>query len=158
MPILGLRVSGVAKTSDGKQHQLQPAEALRMTGPLVQATLTFPDAVQRRLQSVGQNPGTETGMAMFDTGATSTFIDNEAAERLGLPVIGVGNMTSASEANVRTPKYTAKLVVPSLNLNLEGALGANLAPHRIIALIGRDVLQRGILIYNGLDGSFSFST
>ena len=55
---------------------------------------------------------------MFDTGATGTFIDNQTAQQLGLPIIGVGQMTSASEENVRTPKYVAKLVLPSLNINL----------------------------------------
>ena len=127
-----------------------------MTGPLAPATLTFPDAVQRG--ATGQVLGTLQGEALFDTGAAATFIDNEAAQQLGLPIVGAGQMTSASEANVRTPKYAAKLVVPRLSLNLEEAMGANLRPHGIVALIGRDVLRHGILVYNGFDGSFSFAT
>ena len=37
------------------------------------------------------------------------------------------------------------------------AFGAKLAPQGLIALIGRDVLMNCVLVYNGIDGSFSIS-
>lgn len=155
MPVLSFRVEGVAHAKDGTKKAVPPNEALHFTGPLVQATLALPDSVQSA--AAGKPPQTVQGMALFDTGASHTFVDQKSATNLGLPIVGRGNMTSASHANIQSPMFAGKLIAPSLNLNLEQALGANLASQGLIALIGRDVLRLGILVYNGVDGSFSFA-
>ena len=44
-----------------------------------------------------------------------------------------------------------------IDINLEYALGANLGGQNLIALIGRDLLQSAVLVYNGTDGTVSLS-
>ena len=45
----------------------------------------------------------------------------------------------------------------SITISVNRAFGANLAIQGLIALIGRDLLAQCVLVYNGLDGSFSLS-
>ena len=54
--------------------------------------------------------------------------------------------------------FAGKLVIPQfIDINLEYALGANLGGESLIALIGRDLLQSAVLVYNGTDGTVSLS-
>ena len=56
------------------------------------------------------------------------------------------------------PVFAGKLVIPDfIDINLEYALGANLGGQNLIALIGRDLLQSAVLVYNGTDGTVSLS-
>jgi hypothetical protein len=42
-----------------------------------------------------------------------------------------------------------------VGINTASAIGAPLAKQKLLALIGRDVLSRFILIYNGANGEFT---
>ena len=70
-------------------------------------------------------------------------------------------MSSATHSNVIVPVFAGKLVIPGLtNINVShGLMGVNLAGnnHKIIALIGRDLLRSAVLTYHWMDGSFSIS-
>ncbi|MCY3628733.1 MAG: hypothetical protein OXI05_07015 [Bacteroidota bacterium] len=94
---------------------------------------------------------------MFDTGASISCFDLKAAEKLGLVTVGKANMISASHDNHPAPLFAGKLIIDKINVNVERAMGANLAPQGLIALIGRDIMSIGTLFYNGLDGSVTFS-
>lgn len=96
-------------------------------------------------------------MALIDTGASNTCIDQQAALKAELPVIDMAMMTSASHAEHDVPVFAARLVIPEFNIDTDYALGANLDGQNLIALIGRDVLQSAVLVYNGTDGTVSLS-
>ena len=67
-------------------------------------------------------------------------------------------MNSASHAKHEVPVYSGKLVVPEfIDINMEYAMGASLDGQNLIALIGRDLLQAAVLVYNGMDGTTSLS-
>ena len=67
-------------------------------------------------------------------------------------------MASASHAKHKVPVYSAKLVIPDFSaIDVEYAMGASLDEMNLIALIGRDLLQGAVLVYNGTDGSISLS-
>ena len=68
-------------------------------------------------------------------------------------------MSSASHTKHEVPVYGGgKLVIPEFSdIELEYATGANLDGLNLIALIGRDILQATVLVYNGTDGSISLS-
>ena len=67
-------------------------------------------------------------------------------------------MSSATHANQSVPVYAGKLTMQNMNINIEGAMGANLSGFSdIIALIGRDLLEQGVFIYNGVDGSVTLA-
>ena len=158
MPVTVIRVGGVGKNSDGSQRQLTPAEALRMVGPCIPGTLTFSDSQQKAFAE--SNPSetikSRTGMIMFDTGASTSCFDLTIANEIGLVTVGKANMISASHAKHPAPLFAGKLIVNDLNINIEQAMGANLAPQSLIALIGRDIMAAGTLFYNGFDGSVTF--
>jgi hypothetical protein len=44
-----------------------------------------------------------------------------------------------------------------INFSVRRALGANLAPHGLLMLIGRDLLMNAVLIYNGSSGEFTIA-
>ena len=81
-----------------------------------------------------------------------------AALNAGLPVVDMGMMASASHAEQDVPVFAGRLVIPEFtNIDTEYALGANLGGQNLIALIGRDLLQSAVLVYNGTDGTVSLS-
>lgn len=90
----------------------------------------------------------------LEPGASDSCIDNAAAHTMGLPVIDVVFMTSATHANEPCNVHPISIEVTGANINIEAprALGANLAPPGLILLIGRNVLQHCNLIYNGIAG------
>ena len=96
-------------------------------------------------------------MALVDTGALSTCVDIKVAEKLDLAVVDSKPMTSATGTEIM-PVYAMKLDFPgNINMVVEQALGARLAPMGIAVLLGRDALQNAIFVYNGPDGSISLS-
>ncbi len=74
-------------------------------------------------------------------------------------MVGSGKMTSATHENEIVPIYAGKLRITGLpfEIKMRSALGANLRPQGLIALIGRDLLENCVLVVNGPDGSFSLS-
>lgn len=157
MPVMTKRMTG-GTTKDGNSvRTLLPDESLHISGPVLEASLTASDAQQQALIEQGKQVKSITGRAMFDTGASVSCFDISAAQEIGLAIISIGRMASASHAGIQVPVYTGKLVLPKLNINIQPAMGANIASQGIIALIGRDVMRHGAFYYSGIDGSFSFA-
>ncbi len=97
-------------------------------------------------------------MSVCDNAPSSTCIDDAIAQQLGLPVIDVVQMTSASHANTQQNVYPAKITLMNgINIDVPRAIGAALQAQNIIALIGRDFLQHCTLFYNGLTGEITLS-
>lgn len=82
--------------------------------------------------------------------------DIKAADTLDLAVVDKTYVNSVTHGKQLSPVYSGKLIVEKLSIPIQKSAGGNLAPHGLIALIGRDVMQNGVLIYNGTDGSFTF--
>jgi len=102
-------------------------------------------------------PTPKTGWALIDTGASNTCVDEQAAKELGLPVIDVGTMLSATHERVPCNIYPVQVATPIVSLNSPRTMGAALAAQGLLVLIGRDVLQRCNLFYNGPIGQFTLS-
>ena len=156
MPILNLRVETKKK---GKNT---PAPAgLREAGPLMQVRLTVPDALAESYQKQGKSVPSVDGHVLIDTGAMSTAVDIAVAQQIGLPVIGRARVSSASQTDIQVPVFSGKLSIPGFTtINIpKGLIGVNLSSHRLptIALIGRDLLEAAVLVYNGPEGTVSLS-
>ncbi|GEM_PF-4987657 len=99
-------------------------------------------------------------MALIDTGASVTGVDVEVLNRLQYPPIGVANLSTPS-GPTQTQVYMIRLIIPSrADPNFPSALPRiTLDNVRVIAvklkdqpykvLLGRDVLSKMVLIYNG---------
>jgi hypothetical protein len=76
-----------------------------------------------------------------------------------LPVIDVINISSASHASSQQSVYPMRIefVGVPIAIDADRAVGAALSAQGLLALIGRDVLQSCILVYNGTTGAFSLA-
>lgn len=106
------------------------------------------------------NSGTAVhGEALVDTGAAITCVDEQAARQAGLTVIGSGKVSSATHSNESVPIFAGKMEMTGVGqINLRQAYGVNIKDQGIVALIGRDLLEAMILIYNGSEGTFSLAS
>ena len=88
MPILHTQFSGQARTPSGQTVQLPPSVALQQRGPCLQATVELLQAMAQPLVQQGVTvPAPVFGIALIDTGASDTCIDEQTARSLGLPII-----------------------------------------------------------------------
>ncbi len=158
MPILHSQAAVQGKTPDGKTVQAPPAMGLVLRGPVVQVSVTIEQNAGRGLTASGKSlPTPISGLALIDTGASNTCIDEQAAKELGLPVIDVANMQSATHDNHPCNIYPIQIITPIITLNAPRAMGAALASQGLLVLIGRDVLEHCTLFYNGPVGQFTLS-
>jgi predicted aspartyl protease len=160
VPILNVQLGGEARANDGRSIPIPPQLALTQRGPVVQVTVSIGQAIaQQILQQGGTLPPPVSGLALIDTGATSTCVDDAAAQQLQLPAIDVVTIASASHSSTEQNVYPISVEVVGLPIaiNAPRAIGAPLQPQGLLVLIGRDLLQHCVLVYNGISGSFSLS-
>jgi predicted aspartyl protease len=160
MPILHAQMAVQAQQPDGSFVQLPPNIGLIQRGPCLQVAVTIAKPMGAQLLQAGHPvPTPEAGLALIDTGATRTCVDNGLAARLGLPVIDVARMTSATEADRECNVYPVniEIVGAGINIDVGGAMGAELAAQGILVLIGRDALSSCTLHYNGPSGQFTLA-
>ena len=159
MPILHLQYAAELKTPDGKTVKVHPAASLHQRGPVIQVTATIEQNAGKALLAKGVAlPTPKSGLALIDTGASNTCIDDDVARELGLPVIDIAHMQSASHAKHQCNVYPVTIDIPGVvNLNSPRTMGAALAGQGLLALIGRDVLGRCTLFYNGPLGQITLS-
>ncbi|MCX6026849.1 MAG: retroviral-like aspartic protease family protein [Chloroflexi bacterium] len=114
---------------------------------------------QALIQQGDQVPAPRTGLALIDTGASDTCIDEQVAKELGLPVVDQVNMASASNAAIIRNVYPITIEITGLPnpINAPRAIGAELAPQGLLLLVGRDALRFCTLFYNGITGELTLS-
>lgn len=160
MPHLHIQLGAQANTPDGKLVQLPGSAALQQRGPIVQVSVTVEENIARTLAQQGQAvPAPITGLGLLDTGASVTCIDAEAAQQLGLPVIDVVTVSSASHSSTQQNVYPIQIEVTGFRIRLQcpRAIGAELKCQGLLLLIGRDVLQICTVFYNGMAGQITLS-
>jgi predicted aspartyl protease len=155
MPILHTQFAGQSKDPQGQIIQIDPRAVLQQRGPVVQVTVTLATSFAQGLQQANQPvPAPISGWALIDTGASNSCIDDAQAQQMGLPVIDVCNMTSATHENTQQNVYPIRIEFVGVPIAVDSGrtIGANLAPQQLLMLIGRDVLQHCTFTYNGLAG------
>ena len=134
------------------------SELLVQLGPTVSVYVGF-DIRFWQGEALAPDLPTHLMSALVDTGASSSCIDSELAEELGLPVIDedtVGGVGGVIDVNL----YWAQLFVPGLATGFSGPMAgvhlrAGQQPHSV--LIGRDLLQRFTMVYDGKTGAVIIS-
>ncbi len=129
---------------------------LQQLGPIVEIEITasIPYARNNKLNFLAFK--TLKLIAMIDTGATGTVIKKGLAEQLGINPVGSILMNTPTSESISCLQYNVQITFPS-NVNIESVIvtEAPLQGQHIQCLIGRDVLQHGVLIYTGYDNSFT---
>ncbi len=148
-----------ATDQDGKPAS--PGLGLVHLGPLIQVEVRVPAALAAALEKAGKEiPAPQVGLALIDTGATRTSIDRAIICRLGLPENGRTRMGHADGA-VETTTHAVELGFPAMGSSARVSIpqaiacdlsGVRVGNFRIVALFGRDLLQRFVMIYNGPQG------
>ncbi len=160
MPILHVQLSGQARTSGGQTRQLSPGAVLAQRGPCVQVTVGIANSLASQLIQQGQTlPAPISTIALIDTGASSTCVDEGIALQLSLPVVDVVKVMSASHSSTQQNVYPIHIEFAGIPIEFDvpRAIGAPLAAQGIGVLIGRDALAHCTLFYNGLTGEFTLS-
>lgn len=126
-------------------------------GLLLPVTVGVPRA--RRIASVAANEINEILCnGLVDTGATRSCLDLMLIQGLELPVVGrehVAGVHGIQESNL----YMAEITVPPLDLRLRGRfIGLPLETSGLPrVLLGRDVLTRLQMVYDGRTGSLTLA-
>jgi hypothetical protein len=143
-------------------HFTLPIDA---AGPLVNAVVSVSEA--RRTILLEKNlpiPDVRIIRALVDTGASFTMIEPTVINELSLSPTGtIEIVTPSTGQDVHTTEtydidfaiYAAEDDPPLLMPNLRVATAELFLKQGIHALIGRDVLKRFVLIYNGSINQFS---
>ena len=110
-----------------------------------------------------QDIKTATVMAHFDTGASRTSIDTKLANFLGLVPVGAGIVHTAG-GSVQMPNYAVDISFPrsrlspfisipigscNLPFKIEESGSIQISPQNFGLLLGRDVMSRWNIVWNG---------
>jgi hypothetical protein len=134
-------------------------------GPLMQVQVEVPQALAAYLSKQGQPiPAPQSGWALIDTGATRTCVDRDVLTKLGVQPTGTVK-TGTAAGQVEQLLFPAKLSFPVAgNFQIEfGSViavdlrGQTIAGTNVVVLVGRDVLSRCLLVYNGPAGIFTLA-
>lgn len=131
---------------------------LRQFGPVIEILLTPSTPFIQTVNIAPSDVKTIKILAMIDTGASGTVISHGLADKLGINPVGTTLINTPSSTNVTCHQFDVQIIFPN-NVNMASIVvtEAPLQGQHIQCLIGRDVLQHGVLIYTGYDNSFTLS-
>lgn len=94
--------------------------------------------------------------ALVDTGASRTVVRSGVCRRMNLIPRNRIQISTAGTPCL-ADEYDVALIFPMLNMRFDPlfVLEAPLTGQNITCLIGRDLLSKGILFYNGFDNSYT---
>ena len=142
--------------------QISPA------GPVVKALLTVSQARRAALSAAGLPvPANQSITALVDTGASCTSVDPSIIAALALQPTGIASVITPSTGAIphQTSQYDVGLAIPgatardaALFFPTIAVIGAQLLQAQgFHALIGRDILDRCVLVYNGVTKLFTLA-
>lgn len=147
-------------------------EGLLLVGVTLPVQIEIPPVLADELRHSGQTvPQPVTGHALVDTGCNISGIDITVVQQLNLQPIGKADSSNAHGLRKQKETYAAQVRFPDTDLpkiNFNILVGFDLSDQadrglvqdsqvKLIALLGRDILTRFILIYDGLSGSFTLA-
>ena len=131
---------------------------LQQLGPIVDVRLAIGTLLENILKQHNQvAPAPAATRAMIDTGATGTVINSRIVQQLNINPVGVTQINTPSSVNVQCYTYLIRIIFPNNVIVETIAIAAPLQNQHIECLIGRDVLQHGVLIYTGYMNTFTLS-
>lgn len=130
-------------------------DALVRSGPTIPIVVSIPDRWVARLRSAGLSaPPSIAGDALLDTGSSVTAIDVAVADALQLPILNTEVITTPMGQAIQHA-YPAQVAFPDGDLPdllADDFIGADLRSFGVLMLIGRNVLARWHVSYDGPEG------
>lgn len=128
-------------------------------GPALQVEIGIPSKLAEVLEKAGKPiPPPHPGLALLDTGASISGVDRAILQALGVPPVSTTKVVTPSGEEEQFI-YPCRITFPGTPippLDLNAVTGGNPLPG-FAALIGRDLLQHFLLIYNGVDGFWTLA-
>lgn len=148
----------------GKQSGDPFPPGLEKNGPITEVEVAIPSAWAEYLtRQKLPVPDPIKGFALFDTGAETTAVYYRVIEALGVNPIGPALVLTPGGSHAQQ-RYPVRLIFEHgiMNFEFKSVLGADLEGWKVkggdlIALIGRDVLSKGIFVYNGINATATFA-
>lgn len=154
MPIVNISYANI------RTRQKDP-KALIVIGPEISIDIEPPSAASNWAQASKVTLRSASNIpALLDTGASITGIDNQILAQLQYPPIGIGNLSTPSGTK-QTQMYMVRLIIPSRShpsfppkvpriiIDNVRVISVTLSNQRQKVLLGRDVLSKMVLVYNG---------
>ena len=133
---------------------------LLIQGPALQVQIDVPDDLAAVLVRDGKPvPPPQAGTALIDTGASFTAVEEVSLKALGLVPVGTNPIWTPSGPKDH-PIYACKISFPGTPiqpLTFNAVVGCQLQGFGHQALIGRDILQYFLLVYNGVEGTWTLA-
>ena len=133
---------------------------LSQRGPSLNVEIHLPPLVSTLAAQNGQPlPAPRAGIGLIDTGATFTAVDEGVLVSLGLRPVNVIQILTPSGGDTQGvyPCQISFPGTPILGSIPFNAVGSRLASFGVIALIGRDLPKHFLMVYNGVEGSWTLS-
>ncbi|MCL5674218.1 MAG: aspartyl protease family protein [Candidatus Omnitrophica bacterium] len=149
----------------GFTANISSSQVLKQVGSLFPGEIAVPDKVVKIMEK--QNlPITSAikGYFLIDTGASISGIKKDIVQTLHLPVIGSTYLNTPSDTKKATSIVPAKFILlnpqnqPIYVINFERVICCERYLGKdIIGIIGRDVLEKSVFIYNGINGNITLA-
>lgn len=131
-------------------------------GPLVPVRVTIDRTLRRAYESAARTlPAPIQGLALIDTGAVQSGLDEEVALSLGLNPVGVSEMLTPTGEATKVGVFWGEVAFETVEFQplrqqfLGMKLGYNVGASKVVAILGRDFLRGGKLSYDGPLARFS---
>ena len=122
-------------------------------GAIVQVELRLPRDLQREQRTLGLHSVAVQGDALIDTGSDVTAFDLGAARTAGLVERDTGRLSTVlGHHDDRVPVLLGELGIAAFGAFVVRGRGFHLAHLDYVAIVGRDILRHGVLVYNGKEG------
>lgn len=130
---------------------------------MVSALVAVSQARHAALKAAGTQPPNPVPIqGLVDTGASTTCVDPSVLTALGIQPTGMSNVCTAGASKMPMAQYDIGLIIvarpsqsPLIEPNLPVFGASLLQAQGFHALIGRDVLSKCLMTYDGLSGFFS---
>ena len=144
----------ISRKANGAVFHPTSREALQHIGPVLHVAIGLTMEQKAQWRKEGKPvPDPVLGIALLDTGALSTAVDESVCKKLGLVCTGRSPMQHAGGVSDRA-RYAVATHFPGTELpSLQNAqaISADLNG-RYLLLVGRDLMRNMKIVYNGLAG------
>lgn len=123
---------------------------LRESGPACQVVIQPSEPVIEKLKAENKRIPRVSVLALIDTGASTTAVSHKVVKKLKLVPRGTARVYTSHKKPETRNEFDISLSFDARTcLTIVKVLDATLQSHDIDCLIGRDVLEHGVLTYNG---------
>src|SRR5438067_1052194 len=96
-------------------------------------------------------------VAQIDSGASTTVIRTEILQATGIPTTGAHRVDTVDARQIEWDFYPVVLILPDGTSFETIAASADVGLRDIDCLLGRDLLNLGRFVYDGISGTFEFT-